>query len=130
MAAFAADALVVLHFAFIVFVVLGGALLLRWPKVAWLHLPAVAWGLYVEFSGTICPLTPLENRWRAAAGEEGYSGGFIEHHLIPLIYPAGLTPAVQAAIGFGVLAVNGVFYGLWAWRRRWTHRPETERVVE
>ena len=94
-----ADAIVVLHLAFIVFALGGGALVLRWPRVAWLHLPAVAWAAYVEFTATICPLTPLENALRRRAGAAGYDGGFVEHYVIPVIYPAELTPTIQVAIG-------------------------------
>ncbi|MDH4566044.1 DUF2784 domain-containing protein [Pseudomonas sp. BN414] len=112
----AADAVLLLHLAFILFVVLGGLLVLRWPRLALLHLPAVAWGATVEFLHLICPLTPLENRLRLAAGEQGYSGGFIEHYLVPMIYPAGLTPAIQLWIGAFVLLLNLVPYGLLAMR--------------
>ena len=80
---------------FIAWVVLGGLVVLRWPRLAWLHLPAVAWGVWIELTGGVCPLTPLEQRLRLAAGEAGYSGGFIEHYLGALIYPAGLTRGTQ-----------------------------------
>lgn len=113
----AADALVLAHLAFILFVLFGGLLLLRWPRLAWLHLPAVAWGAIVEFFQLICPLTPWENRLRRAAGEAGYPGGFIEHYLIPLIYPAGLTPRIQLGLGALVLLVNGAVYAWLLWRR-------------
>lgn len=95
---------------FILFVLFGGLLPLRWPRLAWLHLPAVAWGCAVEFLGLPCPLTPLENRLRRAAGDAGYSGGFVEHYLLPLIYPAGLTPAVQWILGAIVLLLNLIAY--------------------
>ncbi len=88
-----ADVLVVLHFAFIVFVVLGGLLVWRWRRVAWLHVPAALWGAAIEFVSGVCPLTPLENQWRVQAGESGYPHSFIEQYLAPLIYPAGLTPS-------------------------------------
>lgn len=110
-----ADVLLVLHLAFVIFVVAGGALVWRRPWLAGLHLPAVAWGAWIEFSAGICPLTPLENRLRQAGGEAGYTGGFIEHYLLPLIYPAGLTPRLQLVLGGLVLAVNLVAYAL-AWR--------------
>lgn len=113
----AADAVVLLHLGFILFVLLGGLLLLRWPRLAWLHAPAAAWGMAVEFLHFYCPLTPLENHFRQAAGEHGYSGGFIEHYLIPLIYPVGLTETVQTALGLLVLTVNLPPYGLLVWRR-------------
>lgn len=102
----AADAVVLLHLGFILFVLLGGLLVLRWPRLAWLHLPAAAWGMVVEFLHLYCPLTPLENHFRQAAGDLGYDGGFIEHYLIPLIYPAGLTEATQIVLGLAVLAIN------------------------
>lgn len=111
-----ADAVLVLHLAFIAFVVLGGWLVLRWPRLAWLHLPAVAWGVWISVAGRVCPLTPLENRLRALGGEAGYSGGFIEHYLTSLIYPANLTRGFQVALGLFALAVNLVAYGL-LWRR-------------
>ena len=105
-----ADAVVLLHLLFIAFALAGGALVLWRPRIAWLHLPAVAWAAYVEFSATICPLTPLENALRRRAGAAGYDGGFIEHYVIPVIYPAGLTPSIQVAIGGLVVAVNVAFY--------------------
>ncbi|WP_454711475.1 DUF2784 domain-containing protein [Cupriavidus nantongensis] len=118
--AWLADLVVIVHGLFIVFVVAGGLLALRWPRVAWLHLPAAVWGVLIEWSGWICPLTPLENLLRRAAGQAGYSGGFVERYLLPLIYPAGLTPAVQLWLGLVVLAVNVAIYALW-WRRRRHH---------
>ena len=115
-----ADAVVVLHLAFIAFALAGGALVLWRPWIAWLHLPAAAWAAYVEFSGTICPLTPLENALRRGAGVAGYEGGFVEHYVVPVIYPPGLTPAIQLAIGTIVIALNVAFYVAVAlkWRRR------------
>ncbi|WP_044871782.1 DUF2784 domain-containing protein [Pseudomonas sp. LFM046] len=112
----AADAVLLLHLAFILFVVVGGLLVLKWPRLALVHLPAVAWGATVEFLHLICPLTPLENRLRLAAGEQGYSGGFIEHYLVPVIYPAGLTPGIQLWLGTFVLLLNLVPYALLARR--------------
>lgn len=109
-AAVLADLVVLLHLAFILFVMLGGLLVLRRRRLMWLHLPIVVWGAAIEFVGWICPLTPLENRLRAAAGEAGYSGGFIEHYLIPLIYPAGLTRELQWLLGALVLLVNAAVY--------------------
>lgn len=108
----AADAVLLLHLAFILFVVLGGLLVLRWPRLALLHLPAVAWGATVECLQLLCPLTPLEIHLRRLAGERGYEGGFIEHYLEPLIYPAGLTPGIQLGLGALVLLINLVPYGL------------------
>ena len=113
---FAADAALVVHLGFVLFVVLGAALSLRWRRVPWLHLPAAAWGAVVEFTGSGCPLTGLENRLRIAAGQAGYSGGFIEHYLVPLIYPPGLTREVQTAFGVGVVLVNVALYA-WLVRR-------------
>jgi hypothetical protein len=113
-----ANVVLVLHLAFVLFVVLGGLLVLRRPPIAWLHLPAAAWGAAIEFAGGICPLIPLENRLRALAGEQGYGSGFVEHYLLAWLYPEGLTRDVQIALGAGVLAVNA---GLYAWllaRRR------------
>jgi hypothetical protein len=109
-----ADAVLVLHLAFIAFVALGGLAVLRWPWLAWLHLPAVGWGALIEFAGLICPLTPLENSLRRLGGEDGYAGGFIAHYLTPLIYPAGLTRNAQFLLGALVLAINiAVYYRLW-----------------
>ena len=110
-----ADATVAFHFTFIVFVVLGGFLVLRKPRFAWLHVPAVVWVVWLELTGAICPLTPLENALRARAGEAGYAGGFIDHYLMPLIYPAGLTPQIQWGLAIAVLAINAIVYTT-AWR--------------
>jgi hypothetical protein len=116
---FLADSIVVLHFLFIVFVVLGGGLVLRWPRLALLHLPAAGWGAVVELSGWICPLTPLENHLRQAAGEVGYPGSFIDHYLLPIIYPAGLTRDIQYGLAAVVIGVNLAVYGYVVRRRRW-----------
>ena len=113
----AADFVVLLHLAFILFVVLGGLVVFRWPRFMWLHIPAAAWGAFIELTGRVCPLTPLENRLRIAAGETGYSGGFIEEYLIPVVYPGGLTRWVQISFGIGVVVINLVFYGLLVARR-------------
>jgi hypothetical protein len=107
-----ADLLVLLHLAFVVFVVLGGLLLLRWRRLVWLHLPAALWGVAIMFGGWICPLTPLENRLRRLAGEPGIEGGFIEHYLLPLLYPSDLTRAVQVALGLFALVLNLLIYSL------------------
>ncbi len=111
------DAIVVIHLAFIAFVLGGGAFVIRWPRVAWLHLPAAAWAAFAEFTSTICPLTPLENALRLSAGQAGYAGGFVEHYLVPIVYPTGLTPHVQTILGAIVVAVNLAFYAV-AWLRR------------
>ena len=108
----AADVVLLIHLLFILFVVLGGWLVLRIPKLIWFHLPAAAWGAYIEFSGCICPLTPLENQLRIASGSAGFSGGFIERYLIPVVYPSGLDRPVQMALGIGVILVNAAFYCL------------------
>jgi uncharacterized protein DUF2784 len=112
----AADAVLVAHLAFIAHVLVGGLLVLHHRMWAAFHLPAAAWGAFAELTGTLCPLTPLENSLRRSAGAAGYEGGFIEHYLIPLIYPAGLTPRAQLAIGLVVLVINVPIYAL-AWRR-------------
>jgi cobalamin synthase len=105
-----ADAVVSVHLLFILFVLFGGLLVLRWRWLAALHLPAVTWGAMVEFLHLYCPLTPLENRLRQAAGQQGYDGGFIEHYLIPLIYPRGLTHEMQWGFGSVVLVLNVTVY--------------------
>jgi hypothetical protein len=112
-----ADLTVILHFLFILFVVFGGLLALRWRWLPWIHLPAAAWGGFVELTGRICPLTPLENRLRRAAGSAGYEGDFIEHYLLPVIYPAGLTREIQFALAAMLVAINVVIYAV-VWRRR------------
>ena len=115
----AADLVVLAHLGFILFVIVGGALVLRWPRLAWIHIPAAIWGALIEFAGWICPLTPLENWLREAGGTAGYSGGFIEHYLVPIVYPAELSRETQVLLGAGVLVVNCVAYAiLWARRRR------------
>lgn len=101
-----ADLTLVLHLAFIVFALFGGLLCLRRAGYAWLHLPTVTWGIWIEWSGSICPLTPLENHFRKLAYGHGYQGGFIEHYLLPLIYPGELTMALQWVLGGLLLAVN------------------------
>jgi hypothetical protein len=112
-----ADGVLIVHLAFISFVMLGGLLVLRWRQVAWLHVPAVIWGSYVELSGRICPLTPLENSLREAAGQVGYSHGFIEHYVTALIYPDGLSRGIQMMLAAVVILVNGLVYWRLASRR-------------
>ena len=107
-----ADFVLVLHAAFVAFAVLGGLLALRWPRVAWLHLPAAAWGAIVELTGSICPLTPLESALRVAAGGEGYPGGFLEHWLDALLYPTALTRCDQVLLGLSLLAFNVAVYAV------------------
>lgn len=118
-----ADLVVVLHVGFVLFVVLGGLFALRWPRAAWVHLPAAIWGAGIEFVQGICPLTPLENHLRKLGGESGYLGGFVEHYVLPVLYPAGLTRGVQLAIGIFVVAFNGVVY-FFVWRRRKSQGPK------
>jgi cobalamin synthase len=112
-----ADVVVGVHALFVVFVVLGGLLALRWSWVAAAHLPAAVWGALIEFRGWVCPLTPLENSLRASAGQAGYEGGFIEHYLLPVLYPTGLTREVQVVFGTLVIAVNLAVYAMVLWRR-------------
>jgi uncharacterized protein DUF2784 len=119
-----ADAVVLVHLGFIAFVMGGAILALRWRRAAWLHLPAAAWGAYVELAGRVCPLTPLELALRAKAGQAGYETSFIEHYLVPVIYPAELTPATQRGAGLFVVVVNLALYGLVLARARRTRRPE------
>lgn len=107
-----AGVIIVAHFLFIAFVAAGGLLVLRWPRLAWVHLPAVVWGVVVELTGWICPLTPLENYLRRLGGSSSYSGGFIEQYLIPIIYPANLTAATQYILGGLVIVVNLILYFL------------------
>lgn len=113
-----ADALVVAHLVFVAFVLLGALLVARWPALAWLHVPALIWGALVELNAWICPLTPWEQHLRHAAGQSGYEGGFVDHYLLPVLYPAGLTPRMQLALGAVVLIVNLTLYGWILARRR------------
>ena len=113
-----ADVIVLLHFAFVAFVVLGGLLALRWPRVAWLHVPAVIWGALIEFTGWICPLTPLENRLRRASGEAGNERDFIAQYILPVLYPDGLTRRDQLVLGGVALSVNVAIYALVLVRHR------------
>lgn len=113
----AADLVVLVHVAFVAFVVLGGVLVFRWPRARWVHLPAALWGVLIEWTGGVCPLTPLEIALRRRGGEAGYAGGFVEHYVLPVLYPNELTRPVQVALGAGVVLANVVIYGWW-WRRR------------
>ena len=110
-----ADAVAVFHLLFVAFAVLGGLLALGWRWIPWLHLPALAWGATVEFTGRLCPLTPLENWLRIAGGAAGYSGGFVDHYLLPLLYPASLDRELQLVLGCGLLAINATAY-FFVWR--------------
>ena len=113
-----AEIIVVLHLLFIIFALFGGLMVLKWPRLIWLHIPVVVWGALTEFMGLICPLTPLEIWLRQQAGADPYEGGFISHYLVPLIYPPGLTPAVQWLLGAGLVLFNLLVYG-WLYRRRY-----------
>lgn len=105
-----ADGLVLLHLFFISFVVLGGLLTYKWRWLLFIHIPAVVWGALVEFQNWSCPLTPLEQQFRSTGGEAGYSGGFVEQYILPLIYPAGLTREVQIILGLFVITINLLIY--------------------
>jgi hypothetical protein len=117
-----ANAVVAFHALFILFVVLGALLAWRWRWVAAIHVPCALWGILIEYRRWICPLTPLESSLRARAGQAGYSGGFIEHYLMPAIYPSGLTPRIRAVLGTAVLVINVFAYGILI--RRLTRGPD------
>ncbi len=114
----AADTLVLVHLAFIFFVVVGGFLAWRWRRLAWIHLPVACWGVLIEFSGWVCPLTPIENDLRRLAGDVGYAGGFIEHYVIPIVYPSELTLGIQIGLGVLLLLLNGFAYSVYYIRRK------------
>jgi Protein of Unknown function (DUF2784) len=116
-----ADLVVVLHFAFVLFVVLGGLLVLRWPSIAWVHVPAAAWGTIVELTGWICPLTPLENWLRQRGGAHAYRGDFVGRYVVPALYPEGLTREIQLMLGVAVVVLNALIYTV-VIRRRLTRR--------
>ncbi len=105
-----ADLTVVVHFGFVLFVVFGGLLVVRWRRLAWLHVPAVCWGAWTEFAGVVCPLTPLENWLRAQGGESAYTSTFIEHYIVPVLYPSSLTRGVQMILGAIVIVLNAAAY--------------------
>lgn len=105
-----ATLVVLVHMAFVAFVVAGGALALRWPRVAWIHLPAGLWGAMIALAGVICPLTPLENWLRVRGGAQAYDTGFLEHYLLPILYPVAMTRGLQLATGVFVVALNAVVY--------------------
>jgi hypothetical protein len=113
----AADLLVLLHLAFIIFVVAGGLAVFKWPWMALLHIPAAVWGAIIEYKGWICPLTPWENSLRKLAGEEGYAEGFIEHYILQLVYPPGLTRDMQTTLGTVVLVINLLIYAVLLYRQ-------------
>lgn len=106
----AADAVLLLHLAFVIFVTLGAFLVLRWRRLMWIHLPAAIWGVWIEWSGSACPLTPLENALRVRAGESPYAGDFLDRYLVSFLYPGGLTSEIQILLGLIVLVINGVLY--------------------
>lgn len=110
--------IVVAHLLFVVFATLGGVLVLRWPWLAWVHVPSAAWAAFIEFSGRVCPLTPIENALRRSAGLEAYSGDFVANYIFPVLYPAGLTRDAQLVIGGFVVAINVVAYAWVVARRR------------
>lgn len=113
-----ADGVLVLHLSFVLFVAFGALLALRWPWIVWLHLPAAAWGVAIEFAGWVCPLTPLENQLRGLANEAQYSGDFVGRYVMPLIYPEGLTRDVQIGLGAVALLLNVGLYAYVMRRRR------------
>ncbi len=122
-ALFLADAVLFIHLAFVLFVLFGGLLALKWRSTIWFHLPAAAWGVFIEFSGWICPLTPLENWLREEGGGTGYDGDFVGRYLLRLLYPDQLIPAVQVVLGVVVMTLNLMVYG-WLWKRgRLTNSP-------
>jgi len=118
LSAYAADAVLLAHLAFILFAAAGGLAVPRWPRVAWLHLPAAGWAALIELSGWTCPLTPLEVWLRRSAGQAGFQGGFIEHYLGAIVYPPGLTRTHQLVLGGAVLLANLLLYGIALRRRR------------
>ena len=111
-----------LHLSFVAFATLGGLLVLRWPRLVLLHVPMAAWAVYVELSGTVCPLTPLENSLRASAGLNAYSGDFVARYVFPVLYPEGLTRRAQVGLGILLGTINAIVYGWLLWRRRKTAR--------
>lgn len=117
-----ADIVIVIHSAFVLFVCFGGLTVLRWPRLAWLHIPAAVWGAGIELTGGNCPLTYLENHWRRQAGKTGYGGSFIEHYIEPMLYPLGLTPHHQKYLALVVIVVNLVVYGVVLLRRRYVRK--------
>ena len=122
---FLADVVLLLHGVFVLFVVAGGFLALRWPRVAWVHVPTVLWGAVIEFAGFICPPRRWK-AWRRAAGGEAYQGGFIEHYVTAALYPSGLTRPIQIALGLLVLGINaGVLEAVAASHRDEGTRPRT-----
>jgi hypothetical protein len=118
-----ADLIVLLHFGFVLFVVFGGLLALRWPKVAYVHVPVALYGALIELVGWICPLTPLEKRLRESAGRAGYEGGFVEHYILPVLYPGALTREIQILLGLLVIVLNLAIYARVVRRQRHARKP-------
>jgi hypothetical protein len=123
-----ADVVLVIHLAFAIFAGIGGLLVLRWRKLAWVHVPCAVWGALIMFAGWICPLTPLENGLRQRGGQAGYEGGFIEHYVVSVLYPSGLTRGLQFGIGAGVVIVNAAVYGPMIARARRRRREAAARA--
>lgn len=121
-----ADFVLLVHLVFILLVAAGALLLLRWPRLAWLQVPSAVWGIAISVGGWVCPLTPLENRLRERGGEAGYSGSFIDHYLLPVIYPEGLTPVGGLVLAGIVAAVNGFVWAVLV-RRWWRGRRRQAR---
>jgi hypothetical protein len=113
-----ADLVVVLHIGFVLFVIVGGFMVHRWPRLAWVHIPVAVWGALIELVGWVCPLTPLENHLRRLGGEAGYPGGFVEHYLLPILYPHALTREVQLVLGLAVVGINALAYGMLLKKRK------------
>ncbi|MGA9523027.1 MAG: DUF2784 domain-containing protein [Myxococcaceae bacterium] len=123
-----ADLVVVIHLAFVAFIMLGGLLVFRWRWVAWLHLPTAIWGTAIEFAGWICPLTPLENWLRAQSGGTPYERGFVEHYLLPVLYPSGLSRTDQFVLGALVLGINLTIYAIVLGRLRCSRSSRRTRA--
>jgi hypothetical protein len=113
-----ADLVVLIHLAFVLFVVLGAVSVIRWRRMVWLHLPALFWAVWIEFTGGICPLTPLENWLRLRSGQGAYGTGFVEHYILPVLYPAGLTRSIQILLGVLAIAINAAVYTVIIFRLR------------
>lgn len=122
-----ADVVLVLHLLFILTVLIGALLVFKWPRFAWLHIPVALWGMSISFFGWVCPLTPLENYFRTMAGQQGFTGGFIGHYLLPMIYPGQLTRGMAIGMGVFVLLWNGLFYSIVLYRLKHSgHRQEAQ----
>ncbi len=122
---FLADLVVLCHLVFVLFAATGGLLALRWPVVVWIHVPAAVWGALIEFGGWVCPLTPLENWLRLRGNATAYSGGFIDHYIMPILYPSGLTREIQIILGLAILVVNASIYGYMIVRNRLKRQNKT-----